>query len=206
MKIKCFLKCTFETNDYIRVFSWQKDSRRILTPRSWGVLQGGEESWPESRQPASTMTSEPKVQINLTILFSTCIFSSSLISSGFHLWCCLSWMWLQTGTVLCSGGKGNYPGISQAAVKAAVQTHLKKHSLKNFNLLDLTWFVLKRLKSTQFINFWDSLNWGFGLFWVFFCGCTIIQSKFWFITFSKHTSTSWQVSKIQISRKLERDI
>lgn len=62
----------------------------------------------------------------------------------------------------CFGGNGNYQCVSAAAVKGAVQTHLKKHSLKNFNLLDLTWFVLKRLESTPFIfiKFWKSLNQG----------------------------------------------
>jgi len=51
----------------------------------------------------------------------------------------------------CAGGNGNCQCISHAAAKGAVQTHLKKHFLKNFNLLDFTLFVLKRLNSTPFI-------------------------------------------------------
>lgn len=163
MKIKCLLKCTVESNGYGTLFIGRTD-REQLTPEEFQLWEAEgcceEESWPASRRSACAVTGKHRVQMNASIQFSTCVyfilsdklrFLPLLLLAIYQI---TSWQWES-----CFRGDGNYQCTSQTVVKGAVQTHLKKHSWKNFNLLDLDLFVFRSTPVIS-IKFWNFLNRG----------------------------------------------
>lgn len=57
MKIKCFLKCTFESNDYTSFLSRQKDEVQ-LTPEEF-QLRGAEVRYEEERRAGQRAGGQP---------------------------------------------------------------------------------------------------------------------------------------------------
>lgn len=186
MKIKCLLKCTSESNDYGRFFSGRKGRVQCIAEefQLWEAAgRCEEESWSEGSR--SALQGQVNTEFNSIYLPRSppVLFSFWLISFSFCLCCSLLLIGSQRES--CFRGDGNYECTSQTALKEAVQTHLKKHSWKNFNP-----FVLKSTLLIS-IKFWTSPN------WAVFIAYHHPNEIFWLIAFPKHTSTSWRSQRFR---------
>lgn len=178
MKIKCLLECTCESNDDSSVFRRQEDKVQ-LTP-------GGSHLWgadPESPRRGELAASQECGKGAQS--------SSDLPSPILHLHFVLlsDKLWFLPPAFLAMNqvthwSQQEFPGCFRSSWKGAAQTQLKKHSLMNFNLLDLTQFVLNRLESTPFVLMNFEIPWAREFLWH-----TIILNKFWFIALSNILKT-----------------
>lgn len=119
---------------------WKNFSSQELRSLTRRRGEPAREQWP-----ARGVTGEHQVHLSPPLLFATAFFAASSSSVP-----CL-----EAGHRLAPSvglpGRGEPSGCFPSGCERAVQTHLKKHSSRDFSLPDLTRFVLRRFKSTPFI-------------------------------------------------------
>lgn len=178
MKIKCLLESTFESNDDSSVFRRQEDEVQLAPGESH--LWGADSNSPRRGELAASQGCDRGAQSSSDPPSAVLHLHFFLLSDKLEF---LPPAFLAMNQVT-RWSQQEFPGCFSNSWEGAAQTQLKKHSLKNFNLLDLSQFVLNRLKSTPSILLKFEIPWTRVFLW-----CTIILNQFWFIAVSKILKT-----------------